>query len=68
MEGITANRISPTFIEIDRVTRDLSASSDRIPMGRFGRVKEVAEVTLMIIKNSRVSGPTINVGGGRHFS
>ncbi|MHC1744301.1 MAG: SDR family NAD(P)-dependent oxidoreductase [Syntrophobacteraceae bacterium] len=60
-EGITANTVSPALIETDMVTGDLNASPDRIPMGRFGRVEEVAEAAVMLIRNGYMKGQTVNV-------
>jgi 3-oxoacyl-[acyl-carrier protein] reductase len=67
-EGITANTVSPALIETDMVTKDLNASPDRIPMGRFGRVEEVAEAVVMLVRNGYMTGQTINVNGGWYFS
>jgi len=67
-EGITANTIAPALIETDMVTKDLGASPDKIPVGRFGSVEEVAEVAVMLAKNGYMTGQTVNVNGGWYFS
>ncbi|MFO7967287.1 MAG: 3-oxoacyl-ACP reductase family protein [Archaeoglobaceae archaeon] len=67
-EGITVNSISPALIETDMVTKDLKATPAPIPLGRFGKVEEVAEVAVMLVKNSYITGQTINVNGGWYFS
>lgn len=67
-EGITANTIAPALIETDMVTKDLKASPDPIPMGRFGTVEEVADVAVMLAKNGYITGQTINVNGGWYYS
>ncbi len=67
-EGITANSISPALIETDMITKDLKASPDRIPIGRFGKVEEVADVVAVIVRNGYMTGQTINVNGGWYFS
>lgn len=68
-EGITANAISPALIETDMLVKDLKMDSPhKIPMGRFGKVEEVAEVALMLVKNAYMTGQTINVNGGWYFS
>jgi len=67
-EGITANTIAPALIETDMVTKDLKASPDPIPMGRFGTVEEVADVAVMLAKNGYMTGQTINVNGGWYYS
>lgn len=67
-EGITVNSISPALIETDMVTKDLQATPAPIPLGRFGEVREVAEVAVMLVKNDYITGQTINVNGGWYFS
>ena len=42
-EGITANSIAPALIETDMV-RSLNVTPEKIPLGRFGEVDEVADV------------------------
>lgn len=67
-EGITANTIAPALIETDMVTKDLKASPNPIPLGRFGTVEEVADVAVMLAKNGYITGQTINVNGGWYYS
>jgi 3-oxoacyl-[acyl-carrier protein] reductase len=67
-EGITANAIAPALIDTDMVRDDLRAEPDRIPVGRFGRVEEVAEAAVMLARNGYVTGQTINVNGGIYMS
>ncbi len=67
-EGITANVISPALVETDMVRSDLRITPDRIPVGRFGRVEEVAEVAVMLARNSYITGQSINVNGGAYFT
>lgn len=68
-EGITTNAITPALIETDMVTKDLKLDSPaKIPMGRFGKVEEVAEAAIMLVKNGYMTGQTINVNGGWIFS
>jgi 3-oxoacyl-[acyl-carrier protein] reductase len=66
-EGITANCICPALIETDMV-KELKATPDRIPLGRFGKVEEVSEVVAMLVRNGYMTGQTINVNGGWYFS
>jgi 3-oxoacyl-[acyl-carrier protein] reductase len=67
-EGITANVISPALVETDMVRSDLRITPDRIPVGRFGRVEEVADVAVMLARNSYITGQSINVNGGVYFT
>jgi 3-oxoacyl-[acyl-carrier protein] reductase len=63
-EGITANVVSPALVETDMVRSDLRVRPDRIPVGRFGRVEEVADVAVMLARNGYITGQSINVNGG----
>jgi 3-oxoacyl-[acyl-carrier protein] reductase len=67
-EGITVNTISPALIETEMVTTNLNATSDRIPIGRFGEVDEVAETALMLAGNAYITGQTLHVNGGWYMS
>jgi 3-oxoacyl-[acyl-carrier protein] reductase len=63
-EGITINSIAPALIETEMVKANLNARPDRIPVGRYGTVEEVAEVAVMLVRNAYMTGQTINVNGG----
>jgi 3-oxoacyl-[acyl-carrier protein] reductase len=67
-EGITANVIAPALIETDMIRGHARATPDRIPIGRFGRPEEVAEVAIMLARNGYITGQTINVNGGAYPS
>jgi 3-oxoacyl-[acyl-carrier protein] reductase len=67
-EGITANVISPALVETDMVRSDLRVKPDRIPVGRFGRPEEVAEVAVMLARNGYITGQSININGGAYFT
>lgn len=67
-EGITANSIAPALVETEMVTLNLNARPERIPIGRFGAVEEVADVAVMLATNGYITGQTINVNGGWYMS
>jgi 3-oxoacyl-[acyl-carrier protein] reductase len=67
-EGITANAIAPALVYTEMIANNPKARSDLIPVGRFGRVEEVAEVVLMLVRNGYITGQTINVDGGWYMS
>ena len=67
-EGITANVIAPALIETDMASALPGATRDRIPVGRFGRPEEVADVAVMLARNGYITGQTINVNGGAYLS
>jgi 3-oxoacyl-[acyl-carrier protein] reductase len=66
-DGVTVNTVTPALIETDMI-REIDAKPDRIPVGRFGNVEEVADVVLMLARNGYITGQTINVNGGLYFS
>jgi 3-oxoacyl-[acyl-carrier protein] reductase len=63
-EGITANAIAPALIETEMITSNPKARPDRVPVGRFGKVEEVADVVVMLATNGFITGQTISVNGG----
>jgi 3-oxoacyl-[acyl-carrier protein] reductase len=67
-EGVTCNAIAPALIETDMVTSNPNARPELIPVGRFGRVEEVADVAVMLAGNGYITGQTINVNGGWYLS
>jgi 3-oxoacyl-[acyl-carrier protein] reductase len=66
-KNVTVNAVAPGFIQSD-MTKDLDESQLKtmIPMNRFGKPEEVAEVVgfLASEKASYVTGAVINVNGG----
>lgn len=67
-EGITANVVAPALIDTDMIRGNVRARPDLTPVGRFGRVEEVAEAVVMLARNGYVTGQTINVNGGIYMS
>ena len=67
-EGVTVNAIAPALIVTDMLTSNPKARPERIPVGRFGAVEEVAEVAVMLARNGYITGQTINVNGGWYMS
>jgi 3-oxoacyl-[acyl-carrier protein] reductase len=67
-EGITVNAITPALVATEMVTSNPVAKPDMIPVGRFGDIEEVADVTLMLAHNAYITGQTINVNGGYYMS
>ena len=62
------NAIAPALIETEMIAGNPKARPDRIPVGRFGTAKEVAEVVLMLARNGYVTGQAVNVNGGLYMS
>lgn len=67
-EGITANAISPALVETDMVTANLNATPARIPVGRFGRPEEVAEIVVTLVRNGYITRQTIHPNGGLYMT
>jgi 3-oxoacyl-[acyl-carrier protein] reductase len=65
--GITANSISPGFIETGGVTREeLAESFKSIPAGRLGSTDDVAAVVCFLLSDKAryVNGANIQISGG----
>jgi 3-oxoacyl-[acyl-carrier protein] reductase len=66
-KGITVNAVAPTLIATDMMARQ-DQLARRIPLGRFGRAEEVAQVVMMVIGNPYMTGQTVGLSGGMHFN
>lgn len=68
--GIRYNTVTPGFIATDMtdvLSDEIKASfTSKIPMGRFGEPKEVAEATAFLLSDhaSYITGETLKVNGG----
>ncbi|NMC38072.1 MAG: 3-oxoacyl-ACP reductase FabG [Bacteroidales bacterium] len=66
-KNVTVNAVAPGFIKTD-MTKDLDESGLKglIPLNRFGRPEEVAEVVCFLAseKSSYITGEVISVNGG----
>ncbi|RXH57054.1 SDR family NAD(P)-dependent oxidoreductase [Granulicella sibirica] len=67
-EGITVNAIAPALIETEMLKSNNRIRPDLIPIGRFGKVEEVASIALMLAGNGYITGQTINANGGWYMS
>ena len=63
-DGITVNAIAPALIETEMITENPNANSERIPVKRFGKTDEVANVALMLAEIGYITGQTIQINGG----
>ncbi len=66
--GVRVNAIAAGFIDTD-MTKDLKPELKEgmlkiIPLGRFGKVDEVAKVVTFLLTNSYITGQTITIDGG----
>jgi 3-oxoacyl-[acyl-carrier protein] reductase len=67
-EGITVNAIAPALVYTQMVAANPRARADLIPVGRYGKVEEVADVAVMLAGNGYITGQTFNVDGGWYMS
>jgi 3-oxoacyl-[acyl-carrier protein] reductase len=67
-DGITVNSIAPGKIDTARLAEDGSRADEiaRIPVRRFGRPREVADVVTFLVSDQAayVSGVVLAVDGG----
>ncbi len=66
--GVTCNAIAPGFIQTD-MTDVLSDNVkekvlENIPLKRFGKPEEVAELAVFLAKNKYITGQVVNIDGG----
>ncbi|HEX5224862.1 MAG TPA: SDR family NAD(P)-dependent oxidoreductase [Solirubrobacteraceae bacterium] len=67
--GVTVNVVAPALIETDMVpvgVRD--ALAQHTPVGRLGRSEEVADIVAAVIRNGYMTGQSVLLDGGRHFT
>jgi acetoacetyl-CoA reductase len=70
--NITVNALCPGFIETDMVTNLTEevqqALIAKIPLGRFGKPEEVAQITrFLVTEGGYVTGAQININGGMYM-
>lgn len=66
-EGVTVNAISPALIATEMVASNPNVKPDMIPVGRFGKVEECADVAVLLAGNAYITGQTIGVNGGMYL-
>jgi 3-oxoacyl-[acyl-carrier protein] reductase len=67
-EGITVNAIAPALIETDMIAGLPALTPDRLPVGSYGSVDEVARIAVLLSQSSFITGQTINPNGGVYFT
>jgi 3-oxoacyl-[acyl-carrier protein] reductase len=67
-EGITSNALAPALIETEMLAGNRAATADRIPVGRFGSIEEVASMAVAIVSNPYMTGQTVQLNGGIYMT
>jgi 3-oxoacyl-[acyl-carrier protein] reductase len=67
-DGVTVNAIAMALIETDLLHTAVIADPNRVPVGRFGTVDEVADVAVLLATNAYMTGQTIGLNGGMYFT
>lgn len=65
-EGITVTAVAPSLIATDMIPEEESRRK-QIPLGRLGRVDEVAEAVIFLAGNEYATGQVIALNGGMYF-
>lgn len=66
--GITVNAVAPGLIETEMLAGLPKPQPGRIPVGRLGTPREIADIVLMLARNGYITGQTINANGGLYMS
>jgi NAD(P)-dependent dehydrogenase (short-subunit alcohol dehydrogenase family) len=63
--GIRANAVAPALIDTEMIS-DLEDHRDKIPLGRYGTVREIADVVAFLCSDhaSFMTGAVVDVNGG----
>src|SRR5450631_3399705 len=65
---VTANAVSPAFIETDIFKDAPGPALATMPLERFGRPEEVAAVVRMLVTTEYITGQTIQISAGRYHT
>jgi 3-oxoacyl-[acyl-carrier protein] reductase len=64
--GVTSNVVAPALIETDMLPGSPGELAERIPVGRLGRVDEVADLIAAVVANGYLTNQSILLDGGMH--
>jgi 3-oxoacyl-[acyl-carrier protein] reductase len=63
--GVTVNAVAPALIEDTRML-PAGASAPRVPVGRFGRPEEVADLAIAVLGNGYLTNQVLSIDGGSY--
>jgi 3-oxoacyl-[acyl-carrier protein] reductase len=63
-DGVTVNALAPGLIDTPMLPGDRDALVRGIPVGRFGRPEEVADLAMAIMRNAYVTSKVFTIDGG----
>ena len=63
--GVTVNAVAPAVIEGTEMLPD-TADPARVPVRRFGRPEEVADLAIALLRNGYLTSQVVSVDGGSH--
>jgi 3-oxoacyl-[acyl-carrier protein] reductase len=67
--GVTVNAIAPGLVDTEMGKPLIEAGVvARIPVRRAGSAEEIAQTVMLLVANGYITGQTIEVNGGSHFS
>ena len=71
--GITANTVAPGVVITENINKRLTPEKyaseiAAVPIGRASASEEIADAVLFVIRNSSVTGETININGGMYYA
>ncbi|SMF99494.1 SDR family NAD(P)-dependent oxidoreductase [Burkholderia singularis] len=66
--GVTVNTIAPALIDTGMLAGNPNVSKELIPVGRFGKPNEVADIAVLLAGNGYITGQTFNANGGWYMS
>ncbi|MEV4804633.1 SDR family oxidoreductase [Nonomuraea sp. NPDC049421] len=64
-DGVTVNAVAPALIA-DTAMLPAGAEPGRLPVGRFGRPEEVADLAMAVLRNGYLTDQVISVDGGAY--
>ncbi|GAA4558633.1 SDR family NAD(P)-dependent oxidoreductase [Planotetraspora kaengkrachanensis] len=64
--GVTVNAIAPALIEDTAMMPTTGQSPGAIPVGRFGRPEEVADLAMAMLRNGYLTNQVVSLDGGMH--